>query len=157
MFLLKREDETGEIKNMMRSLVFGKKWLGSRMIIPLLIPVKIYLALCKQPSQLSSHPFVLYHLPYDLLNIYFEKWKALVAQSCLTLCNPMDCSPPGSSVHGILQARILERVAIPSSNYWDVSFVSLYLEFISNGKLPKLVNRINLVITCFFIQWSQFT
>ena len=29
-------------------------------------------------------------------------------QSCLTLCNPMDCSPPGSSVHGILQARILE-------------------------------------------------
>ena len=30
----------------------------------------------------------------------------LVAQSCPTLCNPMDCSPPGSSVHGILQARI---------------------------------------------------
>ena len=36
-----------------------------------------------------------------------------VSQSCLTLCNPMDCSPPGSSVHGILQARILEWVAIP--------------------------------------------
>ena len=34
-------------------------------------------------------------------------------QSCLTLCNPMDCSPPGSSVPGILQARILEWVAIP--------------------------------------------
>ena len=32
----------------------------------------------------------------------------LVAQSCLILCEPMDCSPPGSSVHGILQARILE-------------------------------------------------
>ena len=42
------------------------------------------------------------------------KGKVLVAQSCLTLCNSMDCSPPGSSVHGILQARILERVAIPS-------------------------------------------
>ena len=39
----------------------------------------------------------------------------LVDQSCLTLCNPMDCSPPGSSVHGILQARILEWVAIPFS------------------------------------------
>ena len=38
-----------------------------------------------------------------------------VAQSCLTLCTPMDCSPPGSSVHGILQARILEWVAICSS------------------------------------------
>ena len=39
----------------------------------------------------------------------------LVTQSCLTLCDPMDCSPPGSSVHGILQSRILEWVAMPSS------------------------------------------
>ena len=39
------------------------------------------------------------------------KWSE-VAQSCPTLCDPMDCSPPGSSVHGILQARILEWVAI---------------------------------------------
>ena len=39
----------------------------------------------------------------------------LVAQSCPTLCNPMDCSLPGSSVHEILQARILEWVAISSS------------------------------------------
>ena len=37
------------------------------------------------------------------------------AQSCLTLCNLKDCSPPGSSVHGILQARTLEWVAISSS------------------------------------------
>ena len=36
----------------------------------------------------------------------------LVTQSCPTLCNPVDCSPPGSSVHGILQARILEGVAM---------------------------------------------
>ena len=40
------------------------------------------------------------------------KVKVLVAQSCLTLCDPTDCSSPGSSVHGILQARILEWVAI---------------------------------------------
>ena len=38
----------------------------------------------------------------------------LVAQSGLTLCNPMDCSPPGSSFRGILQARILKWVAFPS-------------------------------------------
>ncbi|KAM7226499.1 hypothetical protein CapIbe_022644, partial [Capra ibex] len=38
-----------------------------------------------------------------------------VAQSCPTLCDPMDCSPPDSSVHGISQARILEWVAIFSS------------------------------------------
>ena len=37
------------------------------------------------------------------------------AQLCPTLCNPVDCSPPGSSVHGILQVRILEWGAISSS------------------------------------------
>ena len=39
----------------------------------------------------------------------------LVTQSCPTLCDPTDCSPPGFSVHGILQARILEWIAIPFS------------------------------------------
>ena len=46
---------------------------------------------------------------------YGWKWK-LVTQSCPTLCDPMDCSPPGSSVHGILQARILEWAAISFSS-----------------------------------------
>ena len=46
---------------------------------------------------------------------YCAAVRCLVAQSCLTLCDPMDCSPPGSSVHGILQARILEWVAFPFS------------------------------------------
>ena len=40
--------------------------------------------------------------------VYTRKLRALVTQLCLTLCDPMDCSPPGFSVHGILQARILE-------------------------------------------------
>ena len=45
------------------------------------------------------------------------KWKAkvIVAQSCPALCDPVDCSPPGSAVHGALQARILERAVIPFS------------------------------------------
>ena len=38
----------------------------------------------------------------------------LVTQLCLTLCDPLDCSLPGSSVHGISQARVLEWVAISS-------------------------------------------
>ena len=38
-----------------------------------------------------------------------------VAQSCPTLCDPMNCSPPGSSVHGIFQARVLEWGAIAFS------------------------------------------
>ena len=43
----------------------------------------------------------------------------LVAQLSLTLCNPMGCSPPGSSVHRILQARILEWVVMPSSRLFS--------------------------------------
>ena len=41
--------------------------------------------------------------------------KVLATQSCPTLCDPMDCSLPGSSIHGVLQVRILEWVAIPFS------------------------------------------
>ena len=50
-----------------------------------------------------------------VFQIYGFLIAVLVAQSCLTLCNPTDCSLPDSSVHGILQTRILERVAIPFS------------------------------------------
>ena len=56
---------------------------------------------------------------YELLGRVLQRWCALLKahaqllQSCLTLCYPMDCSPPGSSVHRILQARILEWVASP--------------------------------------------
>ena len=44
-----------------------------------------------------------------------SKWKWVFTHSCLTLCDPMDCSLPGSSVHGILQVRILGWIAIPFS------------------------------------------
>ena len=50
-------------------------------------------------------------LPYSKVNLP----RVLVAQLCLTLCDPMHCSPPGSSVRGILQTRILEWIAIPFS------------------------------------------
>ena len=43
-----------------------------------------------------------------------------VAQLCLTLCDPIDCSLPGFSVHGIFQARILEWVAISFSKWMEI-------------------------------------
>ena len=61
---------------------------------------------------------VLFVLLYFQVRFFFSlsKWKkALIAQSCWTLWDPMDCSPPGSSVYGILQARILGWNAIPFS------------------------------------------
>ena len=74
----------------------------------------------------------------------------LVTQSCLTLCDPMDCSPPGSPVQGVYQARILEWVAMPSSrgSSWprdwnQVSYVScigrwvFFLPLVPPGKLGE--------------------
>ena len=47
--------------------------------------------------------------------MFIEKKESEVTQSCPTLCDPMDCSLPGSSIHGIFQARVLEWVAIAFS------------------------------------------
>ena len=62
------------------------------------------------------------------LKSFLMKVKVLVAQSCLTICDPMDYSLPGFSAHGILQERILEWVAIPffrgSSQPRDLTLVS---------------------------------
>ena len=55
------------------------------------------------------------------LNRYQLWWPKAseVAQSCPTLCDPMDCSPPGSSVHGVFQGRVLEWAAI--SFFWSTT------------------------------------
>ena len=50
--------------------------------------------------------------------VHERKSESEVAQSCPALCNPMDCSLPGSSVHGIFQARVLEWGAIAFSVMW---------------------------------------
>ena len=57
-----------------------------------------------ETSQTEKHKYCMLPFTYEL-----------AAQLCLTLCNPMDYSLPGSSVYGISQARILEWVAIPFS------------------------------------------
>ena len=53
--------------------------------------------------------------PAEQAGILYHAYCAKPLQSCPILCNPMDCNLPGPSVHGILQARILEWVAMPSS------------------------------------------
>ena len=109
------------------------------------------------------------------------KVKMLVAQLCPTLCDPMDCSPPGSSVHGILQARILEWVAISSSRessqprdwiwvsciadgfftFWATREVQGHHEF--NGKKMVDVSQFILVINFIcaqvvtYFQWGDFS
>ena len=65
-----------------------------------------------------------------------EKWKceSEVAQSCPTLSDPMDCSPPGYSIHGMFQARVLEWGAIAFSIY---NSGKPKCTFISTSKLPS--------------------
>ena len=59
------------------------------------------------------------------------KSESEVAQSCPTLSDPMDCSPPGSSVHGICQTRVLEWLPLPSPNLNNIQ--SLF-HMISDGQ-----------------------
>ena len=68
----------------------------------------------KQESSIKTSISALLTMPKPL-TVYKERKESEVAQSCLTLSNPMDCSLPGSSVHGIFQARVLEWVAIAFS------------------------------------------
>ena len=82
--------------------------------------------------QMSQHPMWLalwiYGLGVKLWCIQLEGLKVCICVSCLTVCNPTNCTPPGSSIRGILQARILEWIASPfsrgSSQLRDRNWVS---------------------------------
>ena len=65
--------------------------------------------------QFHMSDFTCYNFSHKIYMIKMIRERAKSLQLCLTLCNLTDCSPPGSSVHGILQARMLEWVAMPSS------------------------------------------
>ena len=85
-----------------------------------LISLRVPWSFPQTPTTSFTNPAQLHRLPHVwpqegpcCLHLSFLICE--VAQSCPTLCNPMDCSPPGSSIHGILQARILEWVAISFS------------------------------------------
>ena len=72
-----------------------------------------------------------------LLQCMKVKSESEVAQSCPTLCNPMDCSPPGSSVHGIFQARVLEWVPLPSPHVNATLPICLLISFKYKVTLEK--------------------
>ena len=82
------------------------------------------------PCTFISNSFRIKHLSTGLL---IKVLKMLVAQLYLTLCGLMDCSPPGSTVHGILQERILEWVANSFSRADDSSILK---QIFSLGHFP---------------------
>ena len=84
------------------------------------------------PSKKDVHTLLLgFEVISQFITYVFNRMHLILhmyAQSCPTLCDPMDCSPPGSSVHGILQARILEWAAISFSRAQFKSYnLSLFL------------------------------
>jgi len=76
-----------------------------------------------------------------LLQCMKVKSESEVAQSCLTLSDPMDCSPPGSSIHGVFQARVLEWGAIAFPIGWQSTMQTSFLREQSGNKIIKLCVR----------------
>ena len=69
-------------------------------------------------AKITNFLLVIFSADFSMATSLFKSGTCVCAKSlqlCLTLCDPMDCSLPGSSVHGILQARLLEWVAMPAS------------------------------------------
>ena len=107
---------------------------------------------------LLSRIFISRETKSALCNFHQLIWSStvLVPQLCQTLCDPMDWSPPGSSVHGILQARTLEWVVIPFSIF---SKESIQI-FIPSAKTDVtayqnlVISSLNLPFSC-FILWDQ--
>ena len=74
------------------------------------------------------------------------KSESAVAQSCLTLSDPMDCSLPGSSVHGIFQARVLEWVAVAFSLDMLQSVNYVLKTRVLNKNMKYLINTFVLIM-----------
>ena len=90
--------------------------------------------------------------PYNPFRLISWWSEVKVAQSCLTLCDSVNCGPPGSSVHGILQARIWEWVAIPFSRSswprnetWVPFILGTFFTIWSTSKLIKLFKRVKFI------------
>ena len=118
---IRRKDTT------LNLIFFLEVWLIYNVVlVPCVHKVHIYTYICIDICMLDIctqvytkyiyiHIYMYRHMYVRHIYIFSDSFPLCeCAQSCLTLCYPTDCSPPGSSVHGIFQLRILECVAISS-------------------------------------------
>ena len=75
----------------------------------------LHVSISATPYYLSDLLYTFCPRPHLMIHLILSEWVSEIALSCLTPCNHVHCSPPGFSIHGILQARILEWVAISLS------------------------------------------
>ena len=87
--------------------------------------------------------------------MFLDLWVSEIAHSCLTLCNPMDCSLPGSSLHGILQARVLEWVAISFSRGSSWSRDRTWVSCIPGRRFNLWATREARMCVCMCVNWLQ--
>ena len=106
---------------------------------------RVDLPYCGQTLYWLSHQGR-HYISYRITIQWFTSFKAytpvivvLVAQSCLTFWDPTDCSPPGSSIHGSLQSRILQWMAIPFSR---------------RSSWPRAQTQISCIAGRFFTTWA---
>ena len=105
--------------------------------------LEAYLRLYKQQRKFWTHQITASHLINS-----FHHCRHLIAKSCLTLCNSMDCSPPRSCIHGILQARYWSGLPFPSPN-------SVRNEFFPCLSL-ELIKSLACVDSYLFIKFEKF-
>ena len=106
-----------------REMIWGGRWEGGSglgtHVHPWLIHVNVwqnqYSIVKKNKIKIKIKKSI--YWMYLLYTVLCSSVLCLVAQWCPTLCDPMDCSPPGSSLHGIFQERILKWVAVPYSRW----------------------------------------
>jgi len=113
-------------------------------IFPFKIDIKWSVCVCclvKSNSLQPTRPLCPWDSPgkntgvgcHFLLQKNYRKKESEDARSCQTLCDPIDCSPPASSIHGIFQARVLEWVAISFCNKVEMQSFCFFLLY--DGKL----------------------
>ena len=123
----------------------GKHGLCCQQVGPeaCLCPVMLVLSRASYLTFLKSSVFIEVDFIHFMFFFFLINYMCvcLVAQLCLTLCNPLDCCPSGSFVHGILQTRILEWVAMPSSRGSSQPRDQTQVSCIADGFLTVWVTR----------------
>ena len=123
----------------MSNSVRPQRWLPTRLLCPWDSPGKNAGVGC--------------HFLFQCMKV---KSESEVAQSCLTFSNPMDCSLPGFSIHGILQARTLEWVAISFSNITCYIDQFLHFHMLTQPFIPWINLTWSLYILIFICCWIWF-
>ena len=135
---------------------YFRQYLGSSKLTKTSLDTlgRIWAARKIRPKYVSSETIRISCSPICGWLPWLTDWLTEVAQSCPTLCDSMDCSLPGSSVHGILQAIVLEWIAIPFSRgssrpgdrTWVFRIVDRRFTVCATSEVPHVAYSVNITL-----------